>query len=90
MIIQNSTKIKLQSDGTENNKLLKVTHDSGIITTVPKNELNTDYKTILQWVADGNTRVKQMINPIVIAEKTSAIVNRCLTFRKNRVGLPKI
>jgi len=54
MIIQTVQKIKLP-DGTENNKLLKVTHDDGIITTVPKNEQNTDYQAILQWVADGNT-----------------------------------
>jgi hypothetical protein len=54
MIIQTVKKIKLP-DGTENNKLLKVTDDDGIITTVPKNELNTDYQAILQWVEDGNT-----------------------------------
>ena len=54
MIIQTVQKIKLP-DGTENNKLLKVTDDDGIITTVPKNELNTDYQAILQWVEDGNT-----------------------------------
>jgi hypothetical protein len=54
MIIQTVKKIKLP-DGTENNKLLKVTDDDGIITTVPKNELNTDYQAILKWVEDGNT-----------------------------------
>ena len=54
MIIQTVQKINLP-DGTENNKILKVTHNDGIITTVPKNEQNTDYQAILQWVADGNT-----------------------------------
>jgi hypothetical protein len=54
MIIQTVKKIKVP-DGTENNKLLKVTDDDGIITTVPKNELNTDYQAILKWVEDGNT-----------------------------------
>ena len=54
MIMQTVQKIKLP-DGTENNKLLKVIDDDGIITTVPKNEANKDYQNILQWVADGNT-----------------------------------
>jgi len=37
---------------------LKVTYEKNgeeIISWIPKDEANTDYQSILQWVADGNT-----------------------------------
>ena len=33
----------------------KVTFLNGEVWSVPKNEANTDYQEILQWVAEGNT-----------------------------------
>jgi len=33
----------------------QVTLSNSEIMTVPKNEDNTDYQNILQWVAEGNT-----------------------------------
>ena len=32
----------------------KVTLDDGTISSVPKDEDNTDYQNILEWVAEGN------------------------------------
>ena len=42
---------------TESNTL-KVTHQKNgeeIILWIPKDEANTDYQTVLEWVAEGNT-----------------------------------
>ena len=42
---------------TESNTL-KVTHQKNgeeIISWIPKDEANTDYQNILEWVAEGNT-----------------------------------
>ena len=42
---------------TESNTL-KVTHQKNgeeIISWIPKDEANTDYQTVLEWVAEGNT-----------------------------------
>tara|TARA_R110000796_G_scaffold94485_1_gene199345 strand:- start:911 stop:1084 length:174 start_codon:yes stop_codon:yes gene_type:complete len=40
-----------------NNQLggYEMTLTDGTISSVPLDEANTDYKNILQWVADGNT-----------------------------------
>ena len=54
MIIQKVPKLKLPN-GEENTMTLLVTQKDGTITAIPKTEDNTDYQTVLQWVADGNT-----------------------------------
>ena len=45
---------KLNVDGVFSNSYL-LTLENGNTLYVPKDEANTDYQTILQWVADGNT-----------------------------------
>ena len=45
---------KLNVDGVFSNSYL-VTLSDGKTPYVPKNEDNTTYQEILQWVADGNT-----------------------------------
>jgi predicted glycosyltransferase len=37
------------------NTTIEVIYDEDKIIFVPKDEANTDYQNILQWVADGNT-----------------------------------
>jgi hypothetical protein len=61
MIITNVKKQNLPTikiDGVEETKeseLLIVTLQNDEKLYVPKNEANTDYQNILEWVADGNT-----------------------------------
>ena len=45
---------KLNVDGVFSNSYL-LTLENGNTLYVPKDEANTDYQNILQWVADGNT-----------------------------------
>ena len=45
---------KLNVDGVLTNSYL-LTLANGTTLCVPKDEANTDYQNILQWVADGNT-----------------------------------
>jgi len=45
---------KLNIDGDFSNSYL-LTLENGNTLYVPKDEANTDYQNILQWVADGNT-----------------------------------
>ena len=40
--------------GSEQPRTVQVTHSGGV-TGVPEDEDNTDYQTVLEWVADGNT-----------------------------------
>ena len=49
---------KYESGTTSENSVVRVTYEgqpSGSIMTVPVNEDNMDYKSILEWVAAGNT-----------------------------------
>ena len=60
MIITNVKKqnLTIKVDGvdeTKESELLIVTLQNYDKLYVPKNEANTDYQAILQWVADGNT-----------------------------------
>ena len=45
---------KLNIDGNFSNTYL-LTLQNDVQLFVPKDEANTDYQNILQWVADGNT-----------------------------------
>ena len=60
MIITNVKKqnLTIKVDGvdeTKESELLIVTLQNDEKLYVPKNEANTDYQAILQWVAEGNT-----------------------------------
>ena len=49
---------KYESGTTSENSVVRVTYEgqpSGSIMTVPVNEDNMDYKSILEWVSKGNT-----------------------------------
>ena len=41
-------------DGTQADAVMRTTTD-GVISVIPFNEGNVDYKAYLLWVADGNT-----------------------------------
>jgi len=47
-----TAKYKVYVDGT---KSVQVTDTNDLEYSVPMNNDNTDYQTVLQWVADGNT-----------------------------------
>ena len=34
-------------------KSYRVTYDSGIVSSVPLDETNTDYQALQEWIADG-------------------------------------
>ena len=40
--------------GSTQPRTVQVKHSGGV-TGVPEDESNTDYQTVLEWVADGNT-----------------------------------
>jgi len=55
-----TVKYRNSADGTVPNAMIDVIYpvdENGSIRVlcVPKDEANTDYQNILQWVADGNT-----------------------------------
>jgi hypothetical protein len=53
---QNLPTIKVDGvDEIKESELLIVTLQNNEKLYVPKNEANTDYQNILEWVADGNT-----------------------------------
>ena len=54
MNILNVKKLNSPIDGKLSSYLV-ITDNNKIQLTVPKDEDNTDYQEILQWVADGNT-----------------------------------
>ena len=54
MNILNVKKLNSPIDGKLSSYLV-ITDNNKIQLTVPKDEDNTDYQNILQWVADGNT-----------------------------------
>ena len=53
--IDNITNVKKNKASGVFDNTYQVTLSNSEIITVPKNEDNTDYQNILQWVADGNT-----------------------------------
>jgi len=53
--IDNITNVKKNKASGVFDNTYQVTLSNSEIITVPKNEANTDYQNILQWVADGNT-----------------------------------
>ena len=55
MIDINITNVKKNEASGVFDNTYQVTLSNNKIITVPKNEANTDYQNILQWVADGNT-----------------------------------
>ena len=52
----NIKSVKKQKDqfNNETNVLYVITEDD-VVTFVPKDQLNTDYQAIQEWVAEGNT-----------------------------------
>ena len=53
--INNITNVKKNKVGGVFDNTYQVTSSNSKIVTVPKNEDNTDYQAILQWVDEGNT-----------------------------------
>ena len=53
--INNITNVKKNKASGVFDNTYQVTLSNSEIITVPKNEDNTDYQEILEWVADGNT-----------------------------------
>ena len=53
--INNITNVKKNKASEVFDNTYQVTLSNSEIMTVPKNEDNTDYQNILQWVAEGNT-----------------------------------
>tara|TARA_R100000458_G_C8102274_1_gene128489 strand:+ start:74 stop:259 length:186 start_codon:yes stop_codon:yes gene_type:complete len=53
--INNITNVKKNKVGGVFDNTYQVTSSNSKIITVPKNEDNTDYQAILQWVDEGNT-----------------------------------
>jgi len=50
------TKVKKQLEDISNEVVsYEMILSDGTISSVPKDEANTDYQAIQQWVADGNT-----------------------------------
>ena len=52
-MIQTVKKKKFRPEGEVTS--YEITMEDGTYISVPLDEANTDYKNILQWVADGNT-----------------------------------
>jgi hypothetical protein len=53
--INNITNVKKNKVGGVFDNTYQVTSSNSKIITVPKNEDNTDYQEVLEWVAKGNT-----------------------------------
>ena len=52
-----ATRYKLYANTTDGQvvKSIKRILDDGTVSSIPKNEANTDYQAYLDWVAEGNT-----------------------------------
>ena len=52
-----ATRYKLYANTTDGQvvKSIKRISDDGTVSSIPKNEANTDYQAYLDWVAEGNT-----------------------------------
>jgi len=55
MDIKSVKKMVMPEDGTTEFNTLKVTDTDDKVYFVPKNNENTDYQDVLEWVAAGNT-----------------------------------
>ena len=55
MNIKSVKKMIMPEDGTTEFNTLKVTDTDDKVYFVPKNNENTDYQDVLEWVAAGNT-----------------------------------
>ena len=55
MNIKSVKKMVMPEDGTTETNQLKVTDTNDKVYFVPKDNRNSDYQTVLEWVAAGNT-----------------------------------
>ena len=55
MKIKSVKKMVMPEDGTTEFNTLKVTDTNDKVYFVPKNNENSDYQAVLEWVAAGNT-----------------------------------